>query len=83
MSPTRLLYRTLKFRLYPTPEVAGRRKAQSEPRRRPATPKPIVSPQRAGQLPDFVNANGRIRQADRSVVTGSQAGTGGMESNRN
>lgn len=58
--------------------VVGRRKAPSEPRRRPATPEPIVSPQRAGQVPDFVNANGTIGQADRPVVTGSPAGTGDL-----
>lgn len=58
--------------------VVSRRKAPSEPRRRPATPKPIVSPARAGQVPDFVNANGRFCQTDRSVATGPRAGIGDL-----
>lgn len=54
--------------------VSGRRKAPSEPRRRSATPKPSVSPQRAGQVPVFSSVAGVENPAVSTSCSGIRSG---------
>lgn len=63
--------------------VAGGRKAPSEPRRRPATPKPAVSPLRAGQDHGFSDSEQDISVPNQRVTLASAAEPAESGSDRN